>query len=518
MAPQVDRNRTVVTHVLDVYRAEVRKFICKTLEQQTTPQRQFHDLILDALSEDKKRIVLREMSGGNSIGDSIDIGEFPEIMDLNWTLFADKIAYNVSRSTFRRNTIKIRSARNKWAHPSGNPFNTSETNRLVKLIATCLRQIHSTQAARDIEALSSELDQPPAPETFGPRRSLLHQAVSEGDVDAVRAILESGADPNVEDKNGDAPLRWAGLGSEVFKVLLGAGANPNIEYERGNALLHLAVSRMAVDAVKALLRANADPNIEDKNGRAPLHLAVSKVLQQPSPWLQSSHSMTGEVLGLVRTLLGAGADPNLRDKSSTTPLHLAVCGKSVEVVRVLLEVGAESNTQDKGGKTPLHLAEVGSAIFVTLLGAGANPNIQDESGTTPLHLAVSKNAVDAVEALLEAEAEPNVQDQGGNSPLHLAGLWYLAGMGSAVFDALLEAGANPNITFESGKTPLHLAVSGGSAGAVGKLLGAGANPNIQDRQGRMPLHLARLGSVVFDALLETGANPDIAYADGSTPL
>ena len=55
MSPQVDRNRTIVTHALDVYRAEVREFICKTLEQQATSQQQFHAQILDALIEDKKK-------------------------------------------------------------------------------------------------------------------------------------------------------------------------------------------------------------------------------------------------------------------------------------------------------------------------------------------------------------------------------------------------------------------------------------------------------------------------------
>ena len=53
MSPQVDRNRTIVTHALDVYRAEMREFICKTLEQEAT-SRQSRDLILDALSEEKK--------------------------------------------------------------------------------------------------------------------------------------------------------------------------------------------------------------------------------------------------------------------------------------------------------------------------------------------------------------------------------------------------------------------------------------------------------------------------------
>ena len=218
------------------------------------------------------------------------------------------------------------------------------------------------------------------------------------------------------------------------------------------------------------------------------------------------------VLNEVARLLAFGANPNFQDKGGKTLLHLAVPTGGVDVVRALLEAGADPNVRDGQGRTVLHLAEIGSSIFEALLASGADPNIAYGDGTTPLHRAVSKGYVDAVGVLLDAGADPNVRDGQGRTVLHLAEI------GSSIFEALLASGAAPNIAYDGGATPLHRAVSKGYVDAVGVLLDAGADPNVRDGQSRTVLHLAEIGSSIFEALLASGAAPNIAYDGGATPL
>jgi ankyrin repeat protein len=87
-------------------------------------------------------------------------------------------------------------------------------------------------------------------------------------VEAVRLLLAAGADPNVRDGEGTAPLCFCaqyGL-LEMARLLLLCGANKTM-HEGGppahmNALGY-AATRLNVDMVKLLLAHGADPLIED---------------------------------------------------------------------------------------------------------------------------------------------------------------------------------------------------------------------------------------------------------------
>ena len=69
------------------------------------------------------------------------------------------------------------------------------------------------------------------------RVTALHAAVSSGELDAVRVLLDGGADPNARDIRGMTPLVW-GVSTdrpsvEIIKLLLGRRANPAIKTEAG---------------------------------------------------------------------------------------------------------------------------------------------------------------------------------------------------------------------------------------------------------------------------------------------
>jgi cytohesin len=101
----------------------------------------------------------------------------------------------------------------------------------------------------------------------------LDTAARIGDVEAVRLLLEAGADPAVVNKYGDTPLHTAVLHrhADVVKLFLSRGVDPNIRDRHGETPLHDAALIGDGAVVKTLIDAGADVNARDDRGRRPPH-------------------------------------------------------------------------------------------------------------------------------------------------------------------------------------------------------------------------------------------------------
>jgi ankyrin repeat protein len=101
----------------------------------------------------------------------------------------------------------------------------------------------------------------------------LHLAAFFGHAEAVKLMVEKGADPRAVSRNGQAnhPLHAACASgkSEAALVLIGAGADPAWT-AAGYTPLHIAAANGLLDVVRALLHAGADPRAVDPSGRTPL--------------------------------------------------------------------------------------------------------------------------------------------------------------------------------------------------------------------------------------------------------
>ena len=245
----------------------------------------------------------------------------------------------------------------------------------------------------------------------------LRRAAKRGDLVAVQALLDSGANPNAPDEDGDTALHWAFLathassGVEVARALIEAGADPSVRGSLDATPLQRAAKRGDRGGFRLLMDLGADPSIRDEDGDPPLHWAFL-----------GDHAFASE---FTLALLEAGADPNARGSLRATPLHHAAKDGLGQAVELLVAAGADLHAEDKDGDTPLHWAFVGDvefapAVLGKLLEAGADPNARGSLGATPLHRAAKQGDLQAIEMLVARGADLRAEDQDGDTPLYWA--------------------------------------------------------------------------------------------------
>ncbi len=322
----------------------------------------------------------------------------------------------------------------------------------------------------------------------------LHKKVKEGDIMAVRDMLEAGCAVDVKKGWEGTPLHIAALyyRAEIAQILIDAGANVDLQSSGQYAPLHWASygSRVSIsnrqrreDTVRVLLGANANAKLQGQRGETPLHMAARTLVSDETSELW--HDAFGVV---IRMLVDAGADVNAKDNDGQTPLHRTRdSNRPADAIRALVKAGADVNAKNNGGVTPLHSA-------VSISGVGAS-----RSG-------------DAVRALVNAGADVDAKDNNGSTPLYSAAL----AAGNVVFDgkgnivrsvdgirALVELGADVNAN-SNGWTPLHSAAFSGHADAVRVLVKAGADVNAQTKyDGNTPLHSASMtGLYTYPVLVD----------------
>merc|ERR1712223_728940 len=129
---------------------------------------------------------------------------------------------------------------------------------------------------------------------------------------------------------------------DVVSLLLDSGANPDSRDRDGESAVHVAVREEDYNMLQILLKAGADPNLPSHLGKFPLHLAVEQNL-----------------LPLVKLMVDQGVDVEAREQAGgRTALHLAVDRQLEEMVRYLVkEAMVDLNREDYSGMTALTFAE-----------------------------------------------------------------------------------------------------------------------------------------------------------------
>ena len=210
----------------------------------------------------------------------------------------------------------------------------------------------------------------------------LHEAARDGNLEAVRRLLDEGGNVNLQNRDGDTSLHCAICQDILYK--------PDCHLQ----------------TVKLLLEHQADINVHNNMKRTPLYNAACEGHQE-----------------ILQLLLDRGADVNTQDQNGHTPLHGAARNGHIDVAQLLLNYGAHINIKDKNGYTPLFWSAVNCGqlpIFRTLLDRGADINIKNNIGHTPLFWGVFWGSYDYVKFLLEQGADINLKNNDGRTPRQLA--------------------------------------------------------------------------------------------------
>lgn len=204
----------------------------------------------------------------------------------------------------------------------------------------------------------------------------LVQAASKGNLDAVKALLAEGVDPNQAHESGIAPIHISAMENmlEITRALVEAGADLGLKQAAGATPLHMACAVPdSIETVRFLLQSKADPNAKDNDGRTPLIAAA-----------------TNGFTDVVEALAGAGADLNHQDKDGATALHGAILFQHESTAALLIAGGANVNPADGQKLTPLHhAARKGDRKLADLLLAnGGDILAKSVEGGTPSQMAV----------------------------------------------------------------------------------------------------------------------------------
>jgi len=202
----------------------------------------------------------------------------------------------------------------------------------------------------------------------------IFEASTEGNLERVRELIQSGADVNARNY-GNTSLHYASENghTDIVRLLITAGANVNAKNNYDETPLFDASNRGQTDIVRLLIDARADVNTESTSGTTPLHTASN-----------NGHT------DIVRLLIDAGADVNAKHNNNTylaqmTPLHMASSMGHTDIVRLLIDAGADVNAMDMFGKKPINYA---STVYIRNLLLNLNspvrvPEVMPET-TDPL--------------------------------------------------------------------------------------------------------------------------------------
>jgi uncharacterized protein len=215
----------------------------------------------------------------------------------------------------------------------------------------------------------------------GDQTSPILVAITNGHFDVAKFLLDSGADPNLADESGLAPLyatvdaQWAPLGwapnpitnqetithVELMKALLDKGANPNARLTKklwfrslthdqhwvttaGATAFWRAAQSSDVPAMKVLIAGGADPKIATLPGTTPLMAAAGV------GWGANFHrNLPDHWLEAAKYCLELGVDVNAIDKDNFTAVHGAAYRGDIEMVKLFVAHGARLDVKSKFG-------------------------------------------------------------------------------------------------------------------------------------------------------------------------
>ncbi|MEX0677784.1 MAG: ankyrin repeat domain-containing protein [Pirellulales bacterium] len=309
----------------------------------------------------------------------------------------------------------------------------------------------------------------------GPQDHVLLSAIRRGDQALLESHLREGAPVNVRTSDGTTPLLLAALYGtpEAVRSLLDHGADPNAVNKNGASALVFAAGDS--EKVRLLIDHGADVNARSALGNTPLVAAAS----HPGN------------LQVVKLLVDKGADVHSQNSNNVSALAAAVGANDAEAVRFFLDHGCKPaqirNLFGAAGNSLLEIAagNGGDDIVELLLAHGADVKAGDANfAGHALNYALLSQKPDVARRLIEAGADITACSPIGKVPPIVLAAYSETGDAS-IAKLLLERGADPAATSQTGETALTWARRRGFPDVVTLFSGAGT-PDPADPRAEVP--------------------------------
>ena len=256
--------------------------------------------------------------------------------------------------------------------------------------------------------LGEHIDKPSPLRDDGHATPLLLAAASNS-CQAVRFLIENGADITAKDRGRNGILHYAAIGGvkETVSYLLGLGIPVDCKSTWGKTPLHVAAVKGHAEILLILIQNGAD--LDSCTGFDDIALLLAA---------EEGH------FDCVKMLVQSGSRVNAANMALFTALHNAAKEGHLEVVKYLLQSGSRVDAFSAKGETPLSLAvrkEGSKDMVALLLRYGSSFNLCDRYGRTPLHYSVSKGVA---ELLVQEGADIHARDfEGKDSTLFSSVRW-----------------------------------------------------------------------------------------------
>lgn len=347
--------------------------------------------------------------------------------------------------------------------------------------------------------------------------TLLFKAVVYNNIEAVKLLLNKGADVNVKNSDSfdDYYILREILGyddffkelakcrnqspmdylvninnKEIIKLFLQNGGNPNFEYKNGLKGLYNAILDGDIEFAIFLLNSGADI-IERNKSYYGDDLEIKTFNKFHIDKSSADLIFRNNNLDLIKQFANHNAIINYF-------LCYTISNGKDELSKVLIEFSQDTNQIDNHRKYRMDIGEYDESRW----------EVWENYSNYPLELAVSYEKINFVELLLKKNANPNITHS-----LHRA----CKKQNLSIVKLLVENGADVNATNKYGTTALYYAIDNNSASMeiVELLLKNNANPNVDTI-----LHIAcrNQNLKIIKLLVENGADVNFIDNNGRTAL
>ncbi|HNY12085.1 MAG TPA: ankyrin repeat domain-containing protein, partial [Candidatus Wallbacteria bacterium] len=365
-------------------------------------------------------------------------------------------------------------------------------------------EIHDAIDRCDLEKVLAAIKKDPASVNKTCETNLAHpliMAISKGNFEVFKALVDSGANVNAENIQGIPAVLFVSHGTEMpmRHYLIEKGARTNVSLF-GKPLLLNAAFAGDTRSIELLLERGADINAFDSDGNNAIMI-----------------SMFFADAGFIKYLVELGVRINSRNKNGENALISALNSRKFDVARYLIDKSIEIEIAvDVTKISVLRIAlEKGAPddIVNALIdrGASVDPEPGDYQYTVLTDAVNARRDPTLLKKMIEKGADVNHANRFGDTAL-MAAVEYCDDTGCVKL--LIEKGADVNAVGYSDRTAYSIAASKNNQKAMKLLREAGVKTAPENQQAKDSLLMCAVmneNTVEINALLKAGASPEAKF-------